>query len=74
MDLGIFSLIANRQAPFRLQELVQATKVEEAFLERLLRGLASIGAIKEIGDDQYGPSKITIAFASQKGIAGAYYL
>lgn len=54
--------------------LVEATGGEEALIERIMRGLASIQAVEVNEEGQYESTKITQAFASPKGDAGARLL
>jgi hypothetical protein len=74
VDMGIFKTLVETKSPVSLKELVKSTQSEEALLGRIMRGLASISAVEETGVGQYAPSKLTMAFASDKGSAGARLL
>jgi hypothetical protein len=54
--------------------LVEAPGGEEALIERIMRALASIQAVEVTEKLQYKSTKITHAFASPKGDAGARLL
>jgi demethylsterigmatocystin 6-O-methyltransferase len=74
VDLGIFKYLVRAKSPVTLQSLVDSTGSEAALLERLMRALASIHAVKETNDGLYEVSKISEAFAGTKGDAGARLL
>ncbi|KAF2829409.1 o-methyltransferas-like protein [Ophiobolus disseminans] len=71
VDLKIFKRLSEAKEPVPLTQLAESTKCDVALLNRIMRGLASFHAVEQIDDEVYAPSKITNAFASTKGDAGA---
>lgn len=69
-DLGIFKAIVESGSPLSLSYLAKVSGAEPVFLARIMRGLTATHAVAEEGAEVYGPTKITLAFASPKGIAG----
>ncbi|KAL8662724.1 MAG: hypothetical protein Q9168_008215 [Polycauliona sp. 1 TL-2023] len=71
VDTGLFDLLNDSSSPLTAQDLSSKLDVEEILLERILRGLAAMHAVDEIGVDGYGPTKITTAFTTVKGTSMA---
>ena len=49
------------------KELVEITGADYALLGRILRSLAAINALDEVDVEKYVPTKISRAFATEKG-------
>ena len=56
------------------ETLAKRTNTDVALLERVLRGLAAMYAVEEIGVSGYGPTNISRAFATAKGVSMARVL
>ncbi|KAL8996395.1 MAG: hypothetical protein Q9169_004086 [Polycauliona sp. 2 TL-2023] len=69
VEIGLFEIMSQSNGPLTAEDLATKTKVELVLLERLLRGLAAMQAVEEIGDDGYGMTKISAAFTTAKGIS-----
>ncbi|KID81333.1 O-methyltransferase, family 2 [Metarhizium guizhouense ARSEF 977] len=69
-DLGIFQKLVDAGKPVTLHELAVATGADEVFLARIMRGLASISAVDEFGDELYIPNKVTRSFTTVKATSG----
>jgi DNA-binding IclR family transcriptional regulator len=74
VDLQIFKQLSEAKDPVSLTQLAEATKCEANLLNRIMNGLASFHAVEQVDDECYVPSKISNAFASKKGDAGARLL
>ena len=57
-----------------IKKLSEQTGADFALMGRIMRGLAAIDAIEEVGDKSYVPSKIPRAFTTIKGIYGTSLL
>ena len=58
IDLEIFEHLA-RKSPQTVSDLAKVTDGEPLLLERLLRCLAAMGFVKEVGEDTFAPSPVT---------------
>ncbi|CAI7584217.1 unnamed protein product [Penicillium manginii] len=59
IDLGIFRLIAHTNEPKSVADLAVATGASEELLERLLKHLATMGALVETGLNEYTHNGLT---------------
>jgi hypothetical protein len=74
VDLHIFKQLSDAKEAVSLIQLAEATKCDPALLGRIMKGLASFHAVEQVDEDRYAASKISAAFASAKGDAGARLL
>ncbi|CAD6586248.1 MAG: hypothetical protein ASARMPRED_002481 [Alectoria sarmentosa] len=70
VELGVFKVLADGQAPKSIQQLAEKTGADVTLLGRILRYLASIDAVAEAGPEIYLATKISRAFTTAKGISG----
>ncbi|KAH8433916.1 uncharacterized protein LDX57_011552 [Aspergillus melleus] len=70
VNLKLFSSLEGGQAPLTVAQLSEKTGADSVFLGRLLRYLASFGAIQETGKDAFTANNITKTF-SQSGFQAA---
>ncbi|KAJ5106317.1 hypothetical protein N7456_002992 [Penicillium angulare] len=63
VDLKLFSLLADTEKPLSVVELSEETGADQVFLGRILRYLASFGAIKETDKDTFTSTNITKTFS-----------
>ncbi|KAL9600392.1 MAG: hypothetical protein Q9219_003242 [cf. Caloplaca sp. 3 TL-2023] len=70
VDIGLFEVLNKSQLPLNAQRLAEKTNTELLLLERILRGLVALHAIEEVNAEDYGPTKISEAFATPKGVSG----
>ena len=68
LDLGIYELIANSTGPVTAAQVAEKTKADLVLTERIMRNLAAITHVDEVGASVYRANKVTKAFASPKGI------
>ncbi|KAL8826682.1 MAG: hypothetical protein Q9170_007312 [Blastenia crenularia] len=71
VELGLFDALNKSTTPPNAQTLAKAVNAEVTLLERILRGLVAMHAVDEVSEDGYGPTKISEAFTTVKGISGA---
>ena len=71
VDLDLFNVLANSQAPKSVQLLAEETRADPTLLGRILRCLASFDAVADAGPELYIATKISRAFTTTKGISGA---
>ncbi|KAJ5525459.1 hypothetical protein N7494_012109 [Penicillium frequentans] len=64
VDLKLFNFFADTEEPLTVVELSEKTKADKIFLGRILRYLASFGAIKETNKDTFTSTNITRTFSS----------
>jgi hypothetical protein len=70
VDLNVFEILATSDRPLSTVELAIATCVEPDLLLRLLKFMSSIGLIKEVQSNLWGPSNATRNLASRHIAAG----
>jgi hypothetical protein len=58
VDLGLFDILAEK-SPQTVSELAKRSHGEELLVLRLLRTLASIDFVTELGEDKFGATAIT---------------
>ncbi|KAL8952535.1 MAG: hypothetical protein Q9222_001565 [Ikaeria aurantiellina] len=71
VDIGLFEALNKSSAPPTAEMLAGETNTEITLLERILRGLVAMNAIEEVGEDGYGPTKVSKAFTTDKGTSMA---
>ncbi|KAL8988647.1 MAG: hypothetical protein Q9177_002309 [Variospora cf. flavescens] len=71
VDTGLFLALTESSSPLTAEALASKINVEVTLLERILRGLAAMHAVKETGLDEYSPTKVSKAFTSAKGASMA---
>jgi hypothetical protein len=59
IKLGLFKILANSAEPVPIEQLSEKTGADPQLITRLLRFLATIGAVKETGTAQYTANHIT---------------
>ncbi|CAI7666386.1 unnamed protein product [Penicillium manginii] len=72
LDLNIFKILAESDHPLTSDDLAVQTNAAPNLLSRVLRYLASVGTIKETGDNEFTDNNITRSL-SDEGIASAIY-
>ncbi|KAK2767830.1 hypothetical protein FQN54_003991 [Arachnomyces sp. PD_36] len=72
-DLGLFCALTQSDTPVTVAQLAESTGASDQLLERILRYLASVNAIKETGVNEYAPSSTTYVLADPKGEALIYH-
>jgi hypothetical protein len=70
VDLTIFEILAASDEPQTTVDLAVAMSMEPDFLLRLLKFIASIGLIKELQANLWGPSNATKNLADRNIAAG----
>ncbi|KAG6358711.1 hypothetical protein INS49_012229 [Diaporthe citri] len=68
--LNLFKLIVDHESPISSQKLASISKGEELLIGRILRALASIGSVDEVGPQKWQPTAITRAMAKEEIAAG----
>ena len=53
VESGLFRLMAQEQCPKKVQDIASAIHVDPALLSRLMRHIAAMGYLQEIGPDEY---------------------
>ncbi|KAL8973911.1 MAG: hypothetical protein Q9197_001845 [Variospora fuerteventurae] len=71
VDTGLFLALTESSSPLTAEDLASKINVEVTLLERILRGLTAMHAVKETGLDEYSPTKVSRAFTSAKGASMA---
>ncbi|KAF7508283.1 hypothetical protein GJ744_009428 [Endocarpon pusillum] len=69
IDLNLFNVLAT-SSPLTTRQFAQAKGANEALMGRLLRYLASVGMIKETGQDTFAATNITQTLATPGWQAG----
>ncbi|KAJ6014396.1 hypothetical protein N7540_008987 [Penicillium herquei] len=59
LDLNLFNILVESQTPLTIAQLCDQTGAASDLLGRILRYLASVGAIKETGEDTFTANNIT---------------
>lgn len=70
VDLNLFEILATSPKPLTTVDLAIATCVEPDMLLRLLKFIASIGLIKELQANLWGPSNATRNLTDRNIAAG----
>ncbi|KAI4180203.1 MAG: hypothetical protein L6R41_007395 [Letrouitia leprolyta] len=73
VETGIFKFLNESPEPLNAETLAKNTNVEVTLLERILRGLAAMDAVEEIGEDGYAPTNLSRAFTTVKGDSTTNY-
>ncbi|KAJ9325574.1 hypothetical protein DTO027B5_6314 [Paecilomyces variotii] len=73
-DLKLFHHLASHNGSLTVARLADMTGASSRLLERLLRYLASINVIKEVGVDEYQANTTTKTLADPKGEAMVYHM
>ncbi|KAI7775575.1 hypothetical protein LA080_006586 [Diaporthe eres] len=68
--LNLFKLIVDHECPVSSQKLASISKGEELLIGRVLRVLASIGFMDEVGPQKWQATALTRAMATEKIAAG----
>ncbi|RAH44622.1 S-adenosyl-L-methionine-dependent methyltransferase [Aspergillus brunneoviolaceus CBS 621.78] len=73
--LCLFHLLASSDSGIHLDRLAKETSADEILLGRIMRYLASVRMITELGPDVFAANKMTLALATPKGESyiNAYY-
>ena len=67
VKMHLFPVLVNAPGGLSTAQLAKACNAEPLFTERLLRCLASYGAVRQTGPDAYAPNTVTRACATPKG-------
>jgi demethylsterigmatocystin 6-O-methyltransferase len=73
IDLGIFGMLAESTSALTTSSLSKAADVHPAFLERLLRYLASMKYIEETVEGHWGGTSVCTALACMGFAAGVKF-
>ena len=65
---NIFEVMGKSDGPLTAQQIMEGSKADEDLTGRILRYLASMDAVAEVGSESYELTKIGRAFTSPKGI------
>ena len=74
IDLDLFNILVKSNTPKSTEEFANITGADRTLLGRILRGLASIHVIEEVGEELYKVAKISRSFTGTKGVWGARFL
>ncbi|GAW10673.1 hypothetical protein ANO14919_000070 [Xylariales sp. No.14919] len=69
-DLGLFKLLIQETTAISVTTIAQHCTADPQFLERYLRYIASIGAVREVGPGLYGANNVTRNLAQKVTEAG----
>lgn len=61
MEFDLFSHLVQKGGPVSVEELAKPIQADPALLGRLLRHVAAMGYIKEVGEDAYEATNFTKA-------------
>lgn len=61
IHLGIYPILVSKSRPATISEIAAETHAEPLLLERILRMLAAMGTVKQIGKNEYEATPITKA-------------
>ncbi|KAL2816681.1 O-methyl transferase B [Aspergillus granulosus] len=67
VNLGIFKILSQGDESLNAETLAKTTGADPALLGRLLRYLASVRMIAEVGTNTFAKNNVTRALASEKG-------
>ncbi|KAK6949473.1 hypothetical protein Daesc_009554 [Daldinia eschscholtzii] len=70
IGLGLFKLIANHNGPVTSKELALLSGGEELLIIRILRVLASVSFVEEVGENTWKATPITMVMATDEIAAG----
>ncbi|ROW07069.1 hypothetical protein VPNG_06650 [Cytospora leucostoma] len=70
VNLGLFKHIVGHDGPVTSEELASLTGGEELLIIRILRPLASIGFVDEVGERKWQATPVTEAMATEEIAAG----
>ncbi|KAI1195961.1 S-adenosyl-L-methionine-dependent methyltransferase [Nemania serpens] len=74
IEKGIFELLAGQgNSGISSTALAQQTDIDPGLMKRLLRHYQSLGMVSQLGDDSFGPSKITKNLTSRICSAGVSF-
>ncbi|ROT36501.1 S-adenosyl-L-methionine-dependent methyltransferase [Sodiomyces alkalinus F11] len=59
VESGLFTLMVQKRGPSTVEELAESLKASPLLLARLLRHIAAMGYLKEVGEDKYEPNNFT---------------
>jgi DNA-binding IclR family transcriptional regulator len=71
-DLRLFELLCESN-PRTVEELASTTTAEPALIRRVLRTLASIGFVAQLGSENYGPTAISKQMVMRSVRAGVKF-
>ena len=73
LDLGIYERLVQCQDTLNSNDIAKETGADPVLVERILRNLAALDHVEEVGHDTYRANKITKAFTTPKGVSGAIF-
>lgn len=63
VESGLFKFMVENPGPKKVEELAAALRFGQDVLSRLMRHLASMGYLKEVGSDEYEPTNFAKALS-----------
>ncbi|MCJ1405545.1 hypothetical protein MMC11_008773 [Xylographa trunciseda] len=70
INLGLFEILVKSEKSKSLPELAKETGADPVLLGRILRSLASVGAVEEVGHECYAPTTVSRTMVVPKLAAG----